>query len=181
EETYALLKQIILEISKKDSVSAFEFVESNVVKALVNFLTNGSRLVGPEDRDFRNFVYVMEKRFEALGRLLLSCTDSSQEEFPFLTILRRLQNALTSLENYPVFSSSMIRQKNSYVVVPYGRCTSYLPLKVLFVKDEGEVTLRDYVEESVSVDPFVPLHEIKRYLWNRVGMDESKIMCSDCR
>ncbi|KAL2488758.1 HECT domain-containing protein [Forsythia ovata] len=43
--------------------------------------------------------------------------------------------------------------RNSYATVPHGR-TSYPCLKVQFVKANGEISLRDYTEDVVSLIPF---------------------------
>ncbi|KAL2457218.1 HECT domain-containing protein [Forsythia ovata] len=44
--------------------------------------------------------------------------------------------------------------RNSYATVPHGRYTSYPCLKVQFVKANGEISLRDYTEDVVSLIPF---------------------------
>ncbi|KAI3474020.1 hypothetical protein Pfo_028808 [Paulownia fortunei] len=174
EEIYDLVHQIMLELNEKDSISTFEFVESGIIKALVNYLSNGRHLVGQEDNNAANHLCIMEKRFEVFGRLLLSCADLSREEYPLLELIRRLQSALSSVENFPVILSHTSKRRNSYATVPYGRCTSYPCLKVQFVRENGEVCLRDYAEDVVNVDPFVPLDEIEGYLWPRVSNDKTK-------
>ncbi|KAG8376513.1 hypothetical protein BUALT_Bualt09G0071200 [Buddleja alternifolia] len=156
EEIYDFLHEIMLELNEKDIISTFEFVESGIVKALVNYLSNGTHCI------------IMEKRFEEFGRLLLSCADSAVGQFPLLTLIRRLQSALSSVENFPVISGHTSRRRNSYATVPYGRCTSYPCLKVQFVRENGEVCLSDYTEDVVNVDPFLPLDAIEVYLWPRV-------------
>lgn len=174
EKIYDLLHQIMSELNEKDSISTFEFVESGIIKALVDYLSNAMHLVGKEDNNAANHLCIMEKRFELLGRLLLSCADLGREEFPLLTLVRRLQCALSSVESFPVISSHTSKRRNSYATVPYGRCTSYPCLKVQFVRENGEDCLRDYAEDVVNVDPFVPLNEIEGYLWPRVSNDKIK-------
>ncbi|PIN18482.1 E3 ubiquitin protein ligase [Handroanthus impetiginosus] len=169
EEIYDLLREIMSELNEKDSITTFEFVESGTIKSLVNYLLSGRHLVEQEDDNAANCLHVMEKRFEVFGRLLLSCADSGQEEFPLLMLIHRLQSALSSVENFPVISSNTIRRRNSYAIVPYGHYTSYPCLKVQFVRENGETCLRDYAEDFVNVDPFVPLEEIEEYLRPRVS------------
>ncbi|KAL0309764.1 UNVERIFIED_CONTAM: E3 ubiquitin-protein ligase UPL4 [Sesamum radiatum] len=123
----------------------------------------------------------MEKRFDVFGRLLLSCPNTAQEEFPLLILVRRLQSALSSVENFPVISSHASRRRNSYATVPYGRCTSYPCLKVQFVREKGEVSLRDYADDVVNVDPFVSLEEIEGYLRPRVINGKTKILRSESK
>ncbi|KAL0409876.1 UNVERIFIED_CONTAM: E3 ubiquitin-protein ligase UPL4 [Sesamum latifolium] len=181
KEIYELLHQIMSELNDKDSISTFEFVESGIIKALVYYLSNGSCIIGQEDNSAVNNLWIMEKRFEVFGRLLLSCADTAREEFPLLILVRRLQSALSSVENFPVISSHTSRRRNSYATVPYGRCTSYPCLKVHFVREKGEVSLRDYADDIVNVDPFVSLEEIEGYLRPRVTNGKTKILRSECK
>ncbi|KAL8484061.1 hypothetical protein ACS0TY_026673 [Phlomoides rotata] len=174
EEIYDMLRKVVSELNEKDSISTFEFVESGIVKALVDYLSNAMHLIGKEDYNAANHLSIMEKRSEVFGRLLLSCADTFQEEFPLLTLVRRLQSALSSVETFPVISSHTCKGRNSYATVPYGRCTSYPCLKVQFVRENDEGCLRDYAEDVVNVDPFVPLDEIAGYLWPRVCDDKVK-------
>ncbi|KAL0375121.1 UNVERIFIED_CONTAM: E3 ubiquitin-protein ligase UPL4 [Sesamum radiatum] len=181
KEIYDLLHQIMSELNDKDSISTFEFVESGIMKALVYYLSNASRIIGREDNSAVNNLCIMEKRFEVFGRLLLSCANTAREEFPLLILVRRLQSALSSVENFPVISSHSSRRRNSYATVPYGRCTSYPCLKVHFVREKGEVSLRDYADDIVNVDPFVSLEEIEGYLRPRVTTGKTKILRSESK
>ncbi|XP_075474736.1 E3 ubiquitin-protein ligase UPL4-like isoform X1 [Primulina tabacum] len=174
EEIYGVLHQIVSELNEKDSISTFELVESGVIKALVTYVSNGMHLVGQETNDTANLCYRTEKRFEVFGRLLLSCTDPALEKFPLLTIVRRLQSALSSVENFPVILNHASKLRNSYATVPYGRCTSYPSLKVQFEREKGEISLRDYSEDIVNVDPFLPLDVIEGYLRPRVCNTDPK-------
>lgn len=169
DEIYNLLHQIMLDLNGKDPISTFEFVESGIVKALVNYLTNGQHLGGKAENGAVDQLYIIEKRFEVFGRLLLSFSDPALEEFPLLTLVRRLQSALSSSENFPVILSHTVRLRNSYATVPYGRCTSYPCLKIQFVKEEGDIGLRGYTERVLNVDPFVPLDAIEGYLWPKLN------------
>ncbi|XP_075510126.1 E3 ubiquitin-protein ligase UPL4 isoform X1 [Primulina tabacum] len=168
EEIYGVLHQILSELNEKDSISTFELVESGVIKALVNYVSNGVHPVGEETYDTANQCYDAGKRFEVFGRLLLSCSDPALEKFSLLTIVRRLQSALSSVENFPVILNHASKLRNSYATVPYGRCTSYPCLKVQFEREKEEISLRDYSEDIVNVDPFLPLDAIEGYLWPRV-------------
>lgn len=173
EDIFNLLHQIISELNEKDSISTFEFVESGIIKAFVDYLSNAINLVGREDYAAEYF-YIIEKRFEVFGRLLLTHTDPAREEYPLLTLVRRLQSALSSVESFPIISSHTYKRRNSYATIPNGRCTSYPCLKVQFVRENGETCLQDYVEDVVNVDPFVPLDEIEGYLLPRVKKNKTK-------
>lgn len=181
DEIYNLLHQIMLDLNGKDPISTFEFVESGIVKALVNYLTNGQHLGGEADNGAVDQLYLIEKRCEVFGRLLLSFSDPSLEEFPLLTLVRRLQSALSSSESFPVVLSHMARLRNSYANVPYGRCTSYPCLKIQFVKEEGDIGLRDYTESVLNVDPFVPLDAVEGYLWPKLNPRKTEDLKSRSR
>ncbi|KAK4481047.1 hypothetical protein RD792_011916 [Penstemon davidsonii] len=174
EEIYDLLNQIMSNLNEKDSISTFEFVQSGIMKALVNYLLNSSHPVGEEENIAASHLYIMEKRFEVFGRLLLSCAVPFGEEFPLLTLVRRTQSALSSVENFPIVLNHKVKMRNSYATVPFGRCTSYPCLKVQFVRENGEICLHDYTEDIVNVDPFSPLKEIEGYLWPRVSNGKTK-------
>ncbi|KAH6805943.1 ubiquitin-protein ligase 4 [Perilla frutescens var. frutescens] len=173
EVIFNLLHQIISELNEKDSISTFEFVESGIIKAFVDYLSNAINLVGRDDYE-ANYFYSIEKRFEVFGRLLLTHTDPAREEYPLLTLVRRLQSALSSVESFPIISSHTFKRRNSYATIPNGRCTSYPCLKVRFARENGETCLQDYVEDVVNVDPFVPLDEIEGYLLPRVKKNKTK-------
>lgn len=169
EQINTLLHQIMLKFNDRDSISTFEFVESGIITALVNYLSCESHLVGAENNNLTELLYTIEKRFEAFGQLLLSSADRSWEEFPIISLSRRLQCALSSVENFPIISSHTYMMRNSYATVPFGRRTSYPCLRVNFVKDKEENGLCDYDEGVVHVDPFLPLDTIEGYLWPRVS------------
>ncbi|KAL6521022.1 E3 ubiquitin-protein ligase upl4 [Orobanche gracilis] len=178
EGIYDILHEIMSELTETDSISTFEFVESGIIKALVSYLSNGRHLVGEEDINAANYLRRMEKRFEVFGRRLLSCPDPAREESPLLTLIQRLQSALSSVENFPVILSQRCKPRDSYATVPYGRYISHMCLKVQFVRENGEVCLRDYAKNVVCVDPFVRLEEIEGYLRPRVSNDNTKNLTS---
>ncbi|CAN4116979.1 unnamed protein product [Withania somnifera] len=175
EDFYPVLHQIISELNGSHAISMFEFIESGVVKSLVNYLSNGHYLGQKVDGDGSvNQLYIVEKRFELFGRLLLYNSVLPLEDSAFLALTRRLHSALCSVENFPVILSHASKLRNSYATIPYGRCTSYPCLKVQFVKGEGESSLGDYTESVVTVDPFEPLDSIEGYLWTKVSRKKTE-------
>ncbi|PHU06662.1 E3 ubiquitin-protein ligase UPL4 [Capsicum chinense] len=175
EEFYPVLHQIMSELNGNHAISTFEFIESGVVKSLVNYLSNGQYFGQKIDGDGSlNQLYIVEKRFELFGRLLLYNSGPSLEDSSFLALVRRLHSALCSVENFPVILSHASKLRNSYATIPYGQCTSYPCLKVQFVKGDGESLLGDYTENVVNVDPFSPLETIERYLWPKVSRKKSE-------
>lgn len=175
EEFYLVLHQIMSELNGNHAISTFEFIESGVVKSLVNYLSNGQYLGQKVDGDGSvNQLYIVEKRFELFGRLLLDNSVPPPEDSTFLALIRRLHSALCSVENFPVILSHASKLRNSYATIPYGHCTSYPCLKVQFVKGEGGSSLGDYPESVVNVDPFSLLETIEEYLWPKVSRKKSE-------
>ncbi|KAL8039502.1 hypothetical protein ABFX02_10G041200 [Erythranthe guttata] len=172
EDFFDLLHQIVSELKEEDSISTFEFVESGLIKSLVDYLSNG-RHIGQEVTHAADHFCTMGKRFEVFGQLLMSCTDPASEKSLILALIQRLQNALSSVENFPVIPSHAYRTRNYYATVPSGHCTPYPCLKVQFVREKEENCLRDYADDIVNVDPFVPLEEIEGYLLPRVRNDKT--------
>lgn len=170
EKFYCLLHQIMEKLNGNEPVSTFEFIESGIVKALVNYLSNGQYLRDHIELDSTSSSYVLEKRCEMLARLLLSSSDVPSQDLPLSILVRRLQSALSSLENFPVILSHGFKHRNSYATVPFGRCISHPSLRVRFVRGDGETTICDFSEDLVTVDPFCSLDDIEEYLWPKVGI-----------
>ncbi|PSS23680.1 E3 ubiquitin-protein like [Actinidia chinensis var. chinensis] len=170
EEFHSMLHQIMAQVNGGDPISTFEFIESGIVKALVNYLSNAHFLrENTELTDGFSKRKNIEKRFEVFGRLFLSSLDAPLEDFCLSVVTRKLQTALSSVENFPVILSQSYRQRNSYATVPYGRCMSHPCLRVQFMRGDGETALCDFSKDVLTVDPFSSLDSIEGYLWPKVG------------
>uniref|UniRef100_A0A5B6YR81 HECT-type E3 ubiquitin transferase n=1 Tax=Davidia involucrata TaxID=16924 RepID=A0A5B6YR81_DAVIN len=183
EEFYCILHQIMEQLNGRDTISTFEFIESGIVKSLMNYLSNGQYLreKAAELTGAFSHLYAREKRFEVFGRLYLSYSDPPLEDFPLSVLIQKLQNALSSVENLPVILSHTSKLRSSYATVPYGRCTTYQCLKVQFVRGEGETCLCDYSEDVITVDPFSSLEAIEGYLWPKVSTNKTEHIKSATR
>lgn len=180
EKFYCILHQIMQKLNGSDPVSTFEFIESGIVKALVNYLSDGLYLrENVELRGAPKNLHVVEKRFEVLARLFLSSSDIVSEESPLSVLIQKLQSALSSLENFPVILSNSFRQRNSFATVPHGRCIMHQCLRVHFVRGDGETCLSDFSEDLLTVDPFCSLDAIEGYLWPKVTIKGSKDVGSE--
>ncbi|KAJ0028429.1 hypothetical protein Pint_35570 [Pistacia integerrima] len=179
ENFYSILHQIMEKLNGTEPVSTFEFIESGIVKSLMNYLSNG--LYNGELHGAYCNLSVVEKRFEVLARLFLSPSNIISEDFPLSVLIQKLQSALSSLENFPVILSHSFRQRNSFATVPFGRCIAHPCLRVRFVKGDGETCLSDFSEDLVTVDPFSSLDAIEGYLWPKVSVKGSKDVQSDCQ
>ncbi|KAL3569451.1 hypothetical protein D5086_029341 [Populus alba] len=128
EKCYSILCQIMEKLDGREPVSTFEFIESGIVKILVNCLFNGKYLrekVEPQST------------FEVFARLL-SSSDLS-EESPLSALIQKLQGALSSLENFPVILSHASKYRSSFAIIPNGCCTSYPCLRVFRIKGTEQI------------------------------------------
>ncbi|KAK2977601.1 hypothetical protein RJ640_007237 [Escallonia rubra] len=175
EEFYCLLHQIMSHLIEKDPISTFEFVESGIVKSLVNYLSSGQCVREKADTSgaFRQ-PHIVEKRFEVFGRLLLSSLGVPPEDPPLPALIRKLHSALSSVEIFSVVLDHEFKQKNSYVTVPYRHCTKNPCLKVQFVREDGEMCLNDYSSDVLTVDAFSNLDAIEAYLWPKLFRNSAK-------
>ncbi|KAJ9181624.1 hypothetical protein P3X46_009736 [Hevea brasiliensis] len=173
EKFYCLLHQVMEKLNGREPVSTFEFIESGIVKSLVNYISNGQYL-----REKVNFhgssdhYYHIGKRFEVFARLFSSYS-SLDEESPVSLLIRKLQSALSSLENFPVILSHSSKQRNWFATVPNGRCMPHPCLRVRFVRGEGEMCLCDYSDDVVTVDPFSSLDSIEGFLLPKVRIEKT--------
>ena len=175
ERFYHILIQIMASLNGREPISTFEFIESGIVRSLLNYLSNGQYLgekgkaqVG--DGDF----FVVEKRFEVFARLFLSSSEPHFVELPLLVLIQKLQSALSSLENFPVILSHGSKQRNSYAMIPNGRRAIHPCLKVRFVRGEGETCICAYSEDVQTVDPFSSLDAIEGFLWPKVSIKRNE-------
>ncbi|GLT47885.1 hypothetical protein SLA2020_215420 [Shorea laevis] len=169
EKFSSILRQIMEKITGREPVSTFEFIESGILKSLVNYLSNGLYHGDKvELNGVNSHLCVLGKRFEVFARLLLSSTDFLIEDLPLLVIIQKLQSALSSLENFPVVLSHDFKQRHSYATVPNGHTTTYPCFRVRFIREEGETCLCDYSEHAVTVDPFSSLDAIENFLRPKV-------------
>ncbi|MED6112874.1 E3 ubiquitin-protein ligase upl4 [Stylosanthes scabra] len=162
-------------LTGKEQVSTFEFIESGVIRSLVNYLSqghyvkqnDGEQIVGGNNGS-------IEKRFEALARVCLYGSRPFSSDTALSILIRNLQNALTSLEAFPIILSNGPKLRHSYAAVPSGCSIPYPSMKVRFVRGEGETWLNDCTEDFLTVDPFSSLHTIEGYLWPKVSMKSRK-------
>lgn len=174
EKFHSVLHQIAVKLNGSEPISTFEFIESGVVKSLVNYLSNGLSTSDKVELDGKvGRLLVIEKRLRVFGRLVFTPLDSLHGDLPMVVLIRKLHSALSSLENFPVIINNSTKQRNSFALVPHGRCVSHPCLKVHFVRGEGEECLCDYSQDVLTVDPFAPLNAIEGFLYPKVKKSES--------
>ncbi|KAJ0503251.1 putative HECT domain, armadillo-like helical, HECT, E3 ligase catalytic domain-containing protein [Helianthus annuus] len=169
EEGYDhVLHQIMSHLNGPDIISTFEFVESGITDALFNYLSSGecSRRIsdgnGSNSQDC-----VAERRLKTFARLFWS-------NFSLSEFISKLQSGLSSVEDFPVVVNNVSKHRNSYATVPYRHCTTYPCMKVLFGKEDGELTLVDYSSDVQSVDPLSDFDAIEKFLWPKVCLESNK-------
>ncbi|KAK2455061.1 E3 ubiquitin-protein ligase UPL4 [Trifolium repens] len=171
EKINRVLDQIMDKLIGKEEVSTFEFIESGVAKALVNYLSLGHYMRKNKGvHGVCSLNAFIEKRFEALASVCLRTFQPLSGDTPLSVLIRNLLSALTSLEAFPIILSNVQKMRNSFATVPNGCCIPYPCLKVRFVKGEEETCLSDCTEDFFTVDPFSSLHSIERYLWPKVSV-----------
>ncbi|POO01586.1 Coatomer beta subunit [Trema orientale] len=174
EKFFGILRQLITELNGKEPISTFEFIESGIVKSLVNYLSDGQHLRKQREccANHSN-VDAIENRFEVFAKLFVLSLDTLSQDLPILALVRKLQNGLSSLETFPVILSNT-KMRNSFAAVPSGRCTMYPSFRVKFVRGEGETCLNEYAEDYVTVDPFSSVDAIEGFLWPKVKSEALK-------
>ncbi|GJX53379.1 hypothetical protein Tco_0281748 [Tanacetum coccineum] len=110
---------------------------------------------------------ISEQRLEIFERLFWS-------KFSLAPSILKLQSALLSVEDFPVFLNGVFKNRSSYATVRNRHATIYPCLKVLFEKEEGELTLIDYSDDVQNVDPFLDFDALEKYLWPKVCLSDTK-------
>jgi E3 ubiquitin-protein ligase TRIP12 len=175
ERFYRILHQIMASLNGREPISTFEFIESGIVRSLLNYLSNGQYLgENCKAQAGNSNFFVVEKRFEVFSRIFLSSSEPHFVELPLLMLIRKLQSALSSLENFPVILSHGSKQRNSYAMIPNGRRAIHPCLKVRFVRGEGETCICEYSEDVQTVDPFSSLDAIEGFLWPKVSIKRNE-------
>lgn len=172
DEINSFLCESLEILTGKEQVSSYEFIESGIVDSLLNYLSHGGLKKGVCGNDA-----VMENRFETLAKFSLSVLKPLSGETPLSILIRKLQNALTSLEVFPAILSDghASIQKVSFATVPNECCIPYPFLKVRFIEDGADqASFDDLADDFVTVDPFSSLDAIEGYLWPKVSMKNTK-------
>ncbi|KAI3965094.1 hypothetical protein MKX01_014025 [Papaver californicum] len=171
ENLFHTLDQIMMELSEGDSVSTFEFIESGIVKALLNYFSNDQYLKGKvvEHHVLSDYSLVIMKRFAMFASFSLSSTSLRCEGTHLAVLVKKLQVALSSLENFPVILNQTSKPRAVYAAIPTKHATTHPCLRVRFVKEEGETDLCDDSLDAVNIEPFTSFDAIERYLWAQIS------------
>nr|KAJ0189415.1 hypothetical protein LSAT_V11C800439350 [Lactuca sativa] len=166
---------MLSELTKRDSVSTFEFIGSGVVDALLNYLTCGSfskERVSVSEANLPKLRQLAIKRYKSFISIAFSSVYNESNLVPMSVLVQKLQNALTSLERFPVVLTHNSRSSTS-ARLSSGLSASSRPFKLRLVRSHGEKSLRDYSSNVLLIDPLASLVAVEDFLWPRVQRSES--------
>lgn len=178
EDLGVLMSEILTELGNEDGVSTFEFVGSGIVSSLLNYFA-----VGRASIDKLSDPKLIKVRQEALQRfrqfIEVSLPLGSDGKVAALTMLvRKLQNALASLERFPVVLSHTPRSNSGSASIAAGLSALTQPFKLRLSRASSETCLRDYSSKIVLIEPLATLVAIEDFLWPRVKRHDSVVLSS---
>lgn len=169
EQLNEVVAEMLTELSKGDGVSTFEFIGSGAVIALLNYLSCGT--FGKEkvpDNTFPKLRQQAIKRYKTFISIALPF-DKDGSGAPMTTLVQKLQNALSSLERFPVVLSHSGRSSSSGGArLSSGLSALSQPFKLRLCRAQGEKSLRDYSSNVVLIDPLASLAAVEDFLWPRI-------------
>lgn len=160
-----MLVEAVTALNEGDSISTFEFIESGFIRFLARYLTNGEYLHRALDSDMSVDYLTVLKRLQTFSFNLLA--GHSGQHFPLTSLVQHLQNALSSLECFPVVLSAAYKSKSRSTDIPDKSSTKHPCLQVHFVTEEGETDLRLY-DNVLTVDISSSYDAIEEFLWPKV-------------
>lgn len=173
ERLLGLLREVLAELGSGDGVSTFEFVGSGVVSSLLQYFSCGSlakeNLVDPSASKIRQQALKRSKQFIGISLPM----GSKESEVPLTMLVQKLQNALASLERFPVVLSHAPRSSSGSASIAAGLSALTQPFKLRLSRGSGEKVLRDYSTNVVLIEPLATLVAVEDFLWPRVKRHET--------
>ncbi|KAG9442713.1 hypothetical protein H6P81_018567 [Aristolochia fimbriata] len=170
-----VITEMLSELSKGDGVSTFEFIGSGVVSALLNYFSCGT--FSKEKVSEANLPKLRQralKRFKAFISVALPAgIYEVNNAAPMSILVQKLQNALSSLERFPVVLSHSARSSSGAARLSSGLSALAQPFKLRLCRAQGEKNLRDYSSNVVLIDPLASLAAVEEFLWPRVQRGET--------
>ncbi|KAK8935142.1 E3 ubiquitin-protein ligase UPL4 [Platanthera zijinensis] len=169
EDLSQLLVQVMAEINLGETISSFEFVESGIIRSLVHYFSNGRYL----SKSFSDCMptshgLAILDRLQSFADISLCKAGQTWEDMLFTCLVRKLQDALTSIENFPVILSHLFKPRSSYSDIPTRHPTLYPCLRIRFVREDGELNLSDH-SDVVSIEVSTTLDVIEGFLLPKVS------------
>ncbi|XVE67151.1 hypothetical protein DITRI_Ditri08aG0137900 [Diplodiscus trichospermus] len=169
EYLIGVISEMLAELSKGDGVSTFEFIGSGVVAALLNYFSCGylskERI---SDANLPKLRHQALKRFKLFIDVALPASVDEGSIAPMTILVQKLQNALSSVERFPVVLSHSSRSSGVSARLSSGLSALSQPFKLRLCRSQGDKSLRDYSSNIVLIDPLASLAAVEEFLWPRV-------------
>ncbi|XP_022763058.1 E3 ubiquitin-protein ligase UPL3-like isoform X2 [Durio zibethinus] len=169
-----VISEMLAELSKGDGVSTFEFIGSGVVVALLNYFSCGyfskERI---SDVNLPKLRHQALNRFKSFIGVALPLSVDEGSIAPMTVLVQKLQNALSSLERFPVVLSHSSRSSGGSARLSSGLSALSQPFKLRLCRAQGEKSLRDYSSNVALIDPLASLAAIEEFLWPRVQRSDT--------
>ncbi|XP_010531539.1 PREDICTED: E3 ubiquitin-protein ligase UPL3 [Tarenaya hassleriana] len=174
ENLIAVVSEILGDLSKGNGVSTFEFIGSGVVAALLNYFSCGYFSKEKiSEANLPKLRHVGLQRFKAFLEVALPSNVDEGKIPPMTVMVQKLQNALSSMERFPVVLSHPSRSLGGSARLSSGLSALAHPLKLRLCRAQGEKSLRDYSSNIVLIDPLASIAAVEEFLWPRVQRGES--------
>ncbi|XP_074312940.1 E3 ubiquitin-protein ligase UPL3-like [Silene latifolia] len=174
ESLVSIVSEMLAELSKGDGVSTFEFIGSGVVAALLNYFSCGyfskEKMSGANLPKLRLQAL---RRYKSFISVALPSSINEGNRAPMTVLVQKLQNALSSLERFPVVLSHSARSSSGSSRLSSGLSALSQPFKLRLCRAQGEKSLRDYSNTIVLIDPLASLTAVEDFLWPRVQRGDS--------
>ncbi|KZV20236.1 HEAT repeat,HECT-domain isoform 1 [Dorcoceras hygrometricum] len=174
EHLVNVITEMLQELSRGDGVSTFEFIGSGVVASLLNYFTCG--YFSKEKISEANLPKLRQqaiRRYKSFVSVALPCSVDERNVVPMSVLVQKLQNALSSVERFPVVLSHTSRSSGGNPRLSSGSSALAPPFKVRLCRAAGEKSLRDYSSDVVLIDPLASFATVEDFLWPRIQRSES--------
>eukprot|EP00245_Coleochaete_scutata_P015662 TRINITY_DN706_c0_g1_i1.p1 TRINITY_DN706_c0_g1~~TRINITY_DN706_c0_g1_i1.p1 ORF type:complete len:1941 (-),score=419.45 TRINITY_DN706_c0_g1_i1:667-6414(-) len=177
-KTVAAILKVLIE---GEGVSTFEFIGSGVVEALVKFVTCGNvSREGLDDSGMQDLKERVLRRLKGFMEVAMPLQDEGSGpqavlDPPMASLVRKLQNALASIERFPVMLNNLPRQASNSGSITAGLRALTQPFKLRLTRAANEKLLRDYSSNIVLIEPLATLAQVEDFLWLRVRRSEPAV------
>ncbi|KAL0348497.1 UNVERIFIED_CONTAM: E3 ubiquitin-protein ligase UPL3, partial [Sesamum angustifolium] len=155
EHLVEVITEMLLELSRGDGVSTFEFIGSGAVASLLDYFTCG---------------YFSKERISEVN--LPKLRQQAIKRYRSFVAVALPSNALSSLEFFPVVLSHASRSSGGNARLSSGLRFLCQPFKLRLCRAQGEKSLCDYSSYVVLINPLESLAAVEDFLWPRVQRSE---------
>ncbi|XP_059647478.1 E3 ubiquitin-protein ligase UPL3-like [Cornus florida] len=174
ENLVEVILEMLAELTKGDGVSTFEFIGSGVIAALLNYFSCG--YFSKEKISEANLPKLRQqaiKRYKSFVAVTLPSNLDGGTVAPMSGLVQKLQNALSSLERFPVVLSHTSSSTSGSTRLSSGLSALSQPFKLRLCRAQGEKSLRDFSSNVILIDPLASLAAVEAFIWPRVQRSES--------